>query len=368
MEGKVRLLRNAWEKTFFDVDGAYNKSMRSSGSTAELERRRRRAIALVNAGESPTTVTRILGVTPTSLHRWRRLARQPDGLAAKPALGPKPRLTDHQWITLEALLRQGAVAHGWPNHLWTAQRVAVLVQRHFGIRYHPDHLRRMLRRRQWTSQKPPKHARECNDKEVERWIADDWPRLIRQAFQRRAHIALLDESGFLLSPTVRRTRSPRGQTPILVCSDRHDRISVISAITLSPRALRVGLHFMLLGDNENFHGEEVVLFLRQLKGEVGGAWTIVWDRNQIHSKSRIVTAWLAKHPEVVVEDFPAHAPNSNPDEEVWSWTKYGQLCNLAPADVDKLRQHIWDTLDTLKSQPQLLISFVLHARIPLLLR
>jgi DDE superfamily endonuclease/Winged helix-turn helix len=246
--------------------------------------------------------------------------------------------------------------------------VAVLIRRHFGIKYHPEHVRKILKRRlHWTSQKPQKHARECNDKEVERWIADDWPRIIRQAFQRRARIALLDESGFMLSPTVRRTLAPRGKTPKLVCSDRHDRISVVSAITLSPRALRVGLHFMLLGKNENFHGEEVVLFLQQLKGEVGGPWTIVWDRNQIHSKARVVKAWLAKHPEVVVEDFPAHAPDTNPDEEVWSWTKYGKLCNVSPADVEELRQHIWDTLTALRQQPQLLTSFILHARVPLLL-
>lgn len=343
--------------------------MRSIGSAEELERRRRWAVHLVDSGESPTVVARILGVTSSSLHRWRRLARQPDGLDAKPARGPTPRLSDQQWLALEALLRQGAVAHGWPNHLWTAQRVAVLVQRRFGIHYHPDHLRRMLHRcLHWTSQKPQKHARQCNDKEVERWVADDWPRIIRQAFQRRARIALLDESGFLLSPTVRRTLAPQGQTPLVVCSDSHDRISVISAITISPKALRVGLHFMLLRDNKNFHGEEVVLFLQQLKGEGGGPWTIVWDRNQIHSKSRVVKGWLSNHPEVVVEDFPAHAPDSNPDEEVWSWTKYGTLCNVAPADVVELRHQIWDTLTALRSQPQLLISFVLHARVPLLLR
>jgi hypothetical protein len=271
-------------------------------------------------------------------------------------------------VALRALLNQGAVAHGWPNPLWTSKRVAALIQRQFGIRYHPAHVCRLLNGRlNWSSQKPQKHARACNDKEVERWIADDWPRIIRQAFPRKARIALLDESGFLLSPTARRTYAPRGETPRLVCSDAHDRISVISAITLSPRALRVGLHFMLLGDDENFHGEEVVLFLRQLKGEVGGPWTIVWDRNQIHSKSRVVKAWLAVHPEVLVEDFPAHAPDTNPDEEVWSWTKYGRLCNLAPADVTELRQHVWDTLTALKHQPQLLTSFILHARVPLLL-
>jgi transposase len=324
---------------------------------------------LVEGGESPSVVARILGVTTSTLRRWRRLARQPDGVAAKPALGPRPRLSKPQLATLEALLSEGAVTHGWPNQLWTSKRVAVLIQRHFGIHYHPDHVRRLLNRRlHWTSQKPQKRARERNLKEVERWIADDWPRIIRQAYQRGARLALLDESGFLLSPVVRRTMAPRGQTPILDCSDRHDRISVVSAITLSPQGRRVGLHFMLLGDNQNFHGEEIVLFLRQLKSEVGGAWTIVWDRSQIHSKARVVKNWLAKHSEVVVEDFPAHAPSTNPDEDVWSWTKYGQLCNLAPSDVDELRQHIWDTLVALKNQPQLLISFILHARMPLRFR
>ena len=342
--------------------------MRPDGSAEELERRRRRAVRLVDAGERPSVVARILGVTPSSLSRWRRLAKRATGLNAKPVPGRTPRLRADQLGNLEALLNQGAVAHGWANHLWTAKRVAVLIKRHFGVDYHPEHARKVLKRLGWTCQKPQKHARECNDKEVERWLADDWPRIIRQAFQRHARLALLDESGFLLSPTVRRTLAPRGQTPILVCSDRHDRISVISAITLSPKALRVGLHFMLLGDNKNFHGEEVVLFLQQLKGEVGGPWTIVWDRNQIHSRSRVVKAWLAKHPEVVVEDFPGHAPDTNPDEEVWSWTKYSQLCNLAPADVVELRQRVWDALVALKDQPQLLTSFILHARVPLLLR
>jgi transposase len=340
--------------------------MRPKGTPKELERRRMRAVHLLEQGESPTVVARILGVTAPSLHRWRRLARQGEGLRAQPVQGRPRLLSDQQLQHLEHLLHQGPVAHGWPNHLWTAARVAVLIQRHFGVPYHPDHVRKLLKQRlHWTSQKPQKHPRERNDKEVERWIADDWPRILRQAFQRRARLALLDESGFLLSPEVRRTLAPRGQTPIQDSSDRHDRLSVISAITLSPQALRVGLHFMLLGKNENFHGEEVVLFLRQLKSEVGGPWTIVWDRHKIHSKSRVVRAWLAQHPEVVVEEFPAHAPHTNPDEDVWCWTKYGPLCNLAPADVEELRQHIWDAMSALQHQPQLLKSFILHARVPL---
>src|SRR3954447_5149442 len=137
--------------------------MRSEGTAAELERRGRRAVALVEAGESPGGAARILGVIPSSLRCWRLLARHPDGLAAKPAFGPKPRLDDQQLIALEALLKQGAVAHGWPNHLWTSQRVAVMIERHFGVHYHPDHVRRLLNQRlNWTSQKPQKRARERN--------------------------------------------------------------------------------------------------------------------------------------------------------------------------------------------------------------
>ena len=214
--------------------------MRPEGTAAELERRRRRAIALVEAGETPTVVARILGVTPSSLRRWRRLALQPSGLAAKPPGGCKLRLDQRQFAALEAVLEQGAVLHGWPNHLWTCQRVAVLIERHFGVRYHPAHVYRLLvQRLHGTSQKPQQRARERNRKEVERWIAADWPRIIRQAYQRRARIALLDESGLMLAPLGRRAMAPRGKTPILDCSDRHDRISVISAITLSPRARRL---------------------------------------------------------------------------------------------------------------------------------
>lgn len=91
--------------------------MRSKGSAAELERRRRRAVALVEQGKAPAVVAHILGVTPSSLHRWRRMANQDQGLVAKPAPGAKRRLTDTQLRQLDNLLDQGAPAHGFPNEL-----------------------------------------------------------------------------------------------------------------------------------------------------------------------------------------------------------------------------------------------------------
>lgn len=332
-----------------------------------MERRRLRAVELLARGEAPAVVARILGVRPTSLHRWRRLARRGSGLLAKPVPGAKRRLTDAQLRELEQLLDRGALAHGFPNELWTAARVAQVIQRHFGVTYHPEYVRKLLKRRlRWSSHKPQRRARERNDKEVERWKADEFPRILREAWRRQAHVAFLDESGFLLAPLVRRTLARRGQRVFLRCSDKHDRISVISCVTLSPQAMRVGLYFSLLV-KENYHGEEVVEFLQSLTQQVPGEWTVVWDGNSIHSKSKVVKAWLARHPKVVVEDFPPHDPDANPDEWVWSWAKYGRLCNLCPADVDHLFDAIVSALDDLKHQPCLLASFVIDAGVPLCL-
>jgi transposase len=307
-------------------------------------------------------VARILGVHPTSVHRWRRLAGGAVGLAAKPHSGPKPRFGAEVLPQLEALLQQGARQHGWPNDLWTADRVAQLLRRHFGLDYHPEHVRKLLKQRLgWTSQKPQRRAREHNDKEVARWLDDDFGRIVRDVFRRRAHLIFLDESGFMLTPLVRRTLAPRGQTPVQRAWDRRDRLSALSCVTLGPDADRPELYFELLPAGLNVRAEDVVAFLRQLRQELPGPWTVVWDRNNIHSKARVVQAWLAGEPDVVVEDLPAYAPERNPDEMVWGWLKYGRLSNLAPRDVVELRTHLLTELEWAAFDGELLAGFWNHA-------
>ena len=341
---------------------------RPFGTAAELERRRRRAVELMDQGESPTTIARILGTDRSSLYRWRQAARTAAGLAAKPQPGPTPRLPDEQLLQLERLLQRGAKAHGWPNQLWTAARVAVLVRRHFGVSYHPDHLRRALRARLgWTSQKPRRRAKERDEDGIARWLRQDFPRVVGAAWRRSAYLVLLDESGFQLTPSVRRTLAKRGHTPVLDAWDRRDRISAISAITVSPRRHRLNLHFQLLPDNANVQAEDVVEYLRGLRAVLRAPMTVLWDRNQIHGRSKVVKAYLAQHPEVVTEDFPAYAPELNPDEGVWGWAKYGRLSNLAADNTDVLRDHLIDLLVQLKLDPELLASFIEETNLPLAL-
>ena len=175
----------------------------------------------------------------------------------------------------------------------------------------------------------------------------------------------LDESGFLLTPLRRRTLAPRGETPVLPRWERRDRISAISCVTLSPRQQRPGLYFELLPDDTNVTAEHVVAFLRELKRSLP-RFTVVWDRHTIHSRSRLVRAFLGANPGVVAEDLPGYAPELNPDEGVWGWTKYGKLANFTPADTTELRERVSAELSWLKEHPYFLDSFIEHTNLPLL--
>ena len=135
---------------------------------ADLETMRTRLIGLVKQGESPAKVAHFLGCGRSSVYTWVKLDRDAaERLAARPHTGPKPRLTDEQAKELEGLLLEGAKAHGWHNDLWSAHRVAEVIRRHFGVEYHVEHARKVIRRRLgWSSQKPQKEARQRNDEAI----------------------------------------------------------------------------------------------------------------------------------------------------------------------------------------------------------
>ena len=172
----------------------------------------------------------------------------------------------------------------------------------------------------------------------------------------------------MLTPTVRRTLAPRGKTPILKSWDRHDRISAISAVTVSPKRKRLGLYFRLLPDDTNAHGEDTVAFLEQLRWHIRGPMTILWDRGNIHDRSKVVRAYLARHPEIETEKFPGYAPETNPDEMVWQHTKHGRLANFTPEDTTELRVTVEEELTRLHGNSELLSAFIRHAKVPIRLR
>jgi len=153
--------------------------MRPPGSPQELERRRRRAIALLVAGEAPVDVARRIGVDRRSVRRWNAAHRTRGmaGVRAKPAPGRPPKLTGRQRAQLERLLLQGAEAAGFATPLWTCPRIATVIARRFHVRYHVDHIGRVLHALGWSPQQPARRAIERDEAAIAQWVKVRWPQV-----------------------------------------------------------------------------------------------------------------------------------------------------------------------------------------------
>lgn len=175
-----------------------------------------------------------------------------------------------------------------------------------------------------------------------------------------AHLVFVDESGFLLIPSVRRTWAPRGHTPCLRYYQRHDRISVISGISVSPRAHRLGLYFQLHDDN--LHAVEVCGFIRELLRHLRGPVIVLWDNGNIH-KGPFVRALCAAHPRLRLVALPPYAPELNPDEGVWNHAK-AKLANGRPDCRETLRGELLTTLLGIRGSQRLLRGCITGSDLP----
>ena len=153
--------------------------MRPLGSPEQLQTRRERAIALLQSGKTYQSIAATLNSSISSVVRWAQTHRKGGmkALRPKPAPGRPPMLTSPQKRRLLRLLAKGAPAEGYATDLWTLPRVAKLIGKHFGTRYHSGHVWRVLRGLGWTCQKPERRALQRDEKAIAHWKKHDWPHI-----------------------------------------------------------------------------------------------------------------------------------------------------------------------------------------------
>jgi transposase len=168
----------------------------------------------------------------------------------------------------------------------------------------------------------------------------------------------------LLTPLVRRTLAPRGETPILpVKGGRREKVSVIAGLSLSPVARRPGLYFRTF-PNAYVTTPDTAAFLRDLLRHLRGRVIVVWDRGPIHRGDPIRRV-LADYPRLTLERLPSYAPELNPVEQLWNHIKYARLANLSAPDADALDDLVLECLIDAKFDSKRLRSF--YAATPLTL-
>ena len=144
------------------------------------EERRKRAWVLKQEGWLQKDIAAALGVSEGAVSQWLTRAREQGGveaLARRPPPGMRARLSPEQRAQIPALLARGAEAHGFRGDVWTAKRVAAVIWRTFGVRYHRDHVSRVLRQTGWSRQQPIERATQRDEAAIQHWYAERWPAL-----------------------------------------------------------------------------------------------------------------------------------------------------------------------------------------------
>jgi transposase len=143
----------------------------------QLEERRLAAAALLRRGRlTQAAIARHLDVSRASVSRWAAAMRRRGtrGLRARPRTGRPPRLGARAWARLGRLLGRGAVAAGFETERWTLRRIAALIAREFGVRFHPRDLERPRKAHGFTAQRPASRARERDERAIAAWPRREW--------------------------------------------------------------------------------------------------------------------------------------------------------------------------------------------------
>jgi transposase len=172
----------------------------------------------------------------------------------------------------------------------------------------------------------------------------------------------LDESGFMLQPVRRRTWAPSGKTPVQRAWDRHDRLSAVGFIGVSPLRHRLSLYFHLVP--QNIDTWQMVWLLRLLHRHYRRHVILVWDRWNVHKSA--MAYFQEHHPGwFTFEPLPSYTPELNPVEQCWNHTKYSDLANFLPHDLDHLQHAVSESIQDQSHDHDLLRSFFAYAELPL---
>lgn len=146
---------------------------------AALEKRRLKGAKLLRSGWSEAEVARELGVHRQSVNRWaKQLAEGGLRTLKHPGrAGRLRKLTDADLRRIERALVRGPEAFGYRTNLWTAKRVAAVIEKVCGVRYHAGHVWRILTKLGWSCQRPTGRARERDEKAIQYWKKVRWPAL-----------------------------------------------------------------------------------------------------------------------------------------------------------------------------------------------
>lgn len=320
---------------------------------AQQEELRRRVVAAIQGGMSPTQASRVFKVAPGSIFNWIARYRGGGWGALKTAArSGRPRKLDGRmmrWV-YNIVTTRNPLQLKFRFALWTRDMVRALIKSKYGLALSLSSVGRLLTQLGLTVQRPLWRAWQQDPEAVERWKHVEFPKIQREAKRLGAKVYFQDESGVRSDFHAGTTWAPAGQTPVVAATGARFSLNMISAV--SPRG---ELRFMVI-DGRLSAGVFCEFLDRLMHGEDGHVFLVV-DGHPTH-KAKVVRHHLERFDgRLRIYFLPPYSPELNPDEYVWGWVKTHRIGRQVYSSKDELRMLITNALRSLQKQVETILGF-----------
>ena len=304
-------------------------------------------------GEPPSAVAASLGFCRTSIYPWLNTIQDEgwQALAEKIAEGPDCKLTEKQRQKVKRwIVGKDPRQYGFEFGLWTRRIVQTMVQDKFGIELCLTSVGKLLAQLDLTPQKPLRRAYERDPVRIEKWKAEEFPKLKKRARKHGARIYFLDETGFSSEPNLRRTYGLRGETPVIKTSGQRQKVNVISAVSMQGAFwCQIYTHTLKQGD--------FITFLKDFMSGQREQVFLALDSHPAHIANSVKEYVQSTQGKLDLHFLPPYAPDLNPDEFVWNYLKGTGVARRPLRQNESLKERVGADLDKLNKDRKLLRSF-----------
>lgn len=162
-----------------------------------------------------------------------------------------------------------------------------------------------------------------------------------------------DESGYSERPVIRRTWGVRGVTPIVRSTGSWKNISATGIVATTAQMTTV--RALCTFTRGSIRKEHTVQTLKHLALHIKGPIALFWDGLAQH-RARVVLEYLQEHKKrfVMVERFPAYAPELNPQEYLWASSKTKDFAGYVPEKTGDLLLRARKSIKRIQRSPAIL--------------
>ena len=275
------------------------------------------ALLALAQGQSVSEVAEMLALGEQTVRDYRNqyLFKGMASLVYKAPPGRPSQLTKTQRQQLAEWIKASPQGAGYTSGGWNTPMMQDLIQRHFGVVYHPHYIATLLKNMGFSYQKARFVSDHLSEAKRLEWRQTRWPKLLRQAKQRKALLLFGDEASFAQWGSVSSTWALKGQQPEVPTSGKRKAYKVFGLIDyFSGR-------FFYQAHAGRFNSESDTAFLLDVLSQTTQHVVVIQDGARYHTR-KAMQAFFATHADrLTIEQLPAYSPDFNPIEHLWKKVK-----------------------------------------------